>query len=812
MNAEFEFLSINTKNGWKNGDVNDNNNIDVLDDGITLAKKSSYILEPKLIEYDDYSITDFAVNECGIIYVLDGEENTILEYDPLNKIIEQLDCIGGKGNLPGQLSDPTGIAINEDTIYIAEYNRIQAFAKINWQIRWIIDNPKSDDGTPINPSKIAVNNNGDLFVLDVFDNKKDIYYADLNIECTFKKVNLEQPLQNPVNIGINKNGDLYIYEKDLNQIFKFDYEKNLNLVRMSMSEEPFNLFYWKIKPEIIAIDPFGNIYAFQNAEINEISVLKLKEDQYSLQKSIETGYFIKEFDSGESQCKWHKLVLDAEIPDKTQINVYYHAYDEKININSKWEQILSFQASYFRNTNNLKFCDALIHKATGRFLKIKLELISTDEYSSPKIKSLKVFYPRDSYIRYLPAIYQEDQASKEFFERFLSLFETFYWDTENEIDNIAKYFDAEATPQEFLSWLGTWVATIFDESWSEGKKKQFLKQAIELYKMRGTREGIEEIIRIYTGNEPIIVESWQLYDTDDGGNYRLRCQDNEKEYFLLNLNEILEKPTQQYDISQFDGLKKLLIHEIDNSWSKEVRVFNDKDSIKIENPKAKIMPIITYNSQKTNATLKIDDYKTSELKINDDGNIYLKNSFERLFGEPTYFSFCLLLAPYLFSFDAKDVMNDSKTDLDVKKLKNQLQIKEIFISETSNISMVKDAETEKMSNMWVIRDKEVLWVLKEEQRINIYRSPKNIVDSQIKTVRRIIDLEKPAHTVGGVIVLQPWFYLDMHTYLGINTFLTKPEMRLGISSVISRDTVLSDTEGSGQIERRARIGIDTKLT
>jgi hypothetical protein len=74
-----------------------------------------------------------------------------------------------------------------------------------------------------------------------------------------------------------------------------------------------------------------------------------------------------------------------------------------------------------------------------------------------------------------------------------------------------------------------------------------------------------------------------------------------------------------------------------------------------------------------------------------------------------------------------------------------------------------------------------------------------------------VELEKPAHTSAGVVVLQPWIYLDLHTYLGVNTYLSKPVMQLGITSVIGRDTVLSDTEGSGQIERRSKTGIDTKL-
>jgi hypothetical protein len=81
----------------------------------------------------------------------------------------------------------------------------------------------------------------------------------------------------------------------------------------------------------------------------------------------------------------------------------------------------------------------------------------------------------------------------------------------------------------------------------------------------------------------------------------------------------------------------------------------------------------------------------------------------------------------------------------------------------------------------------------------------------ISRVRRIIEDQKPAHTCYGLKVLQPWFYLDMHTYLGINTKLTKPEFVLGVTSVIGRDTVLHDEEQAGQVERHARVGIDSTI-
>ncbi len=79
-------------------------------------------------------------------------------------------------------------------------------------------------------------------------------------------------------------------------------------------------------------------------------------------------------------------------------------------------------------------------------------------------------------------------------------------------------------------------------------------------------------------------------------------------------------------------------------------------------------------------------------------------------------------------------------------------------------------------------------------------------------VRRIIEEQKPAHTSYELKVLEPWFYLDKHTYLEINTVVTEPKFVLEKTSMIGRDTVLHDEEKAGQIERHSRIGVDILLS
>ncbi len=309
---------------------------------------------------------------------------------------------------------------------------------------------------------------------------------------------------------------------------------------------------------------------------------------------------ILNFDGESSDCMWHKVTTNALVPHDTQVEVSYCVGNEDIQdigqLDGKWSEPLLNQKS------------VLIEASKGQRLWLKLAL-SAHEGKFPTVKSLRAHYSVVNYLDYLPAFYQENPLSQEFLKRYLAAYENVLQRLENQIAEVPELLDAKQTTSEFLPWLSTWVGAVKDENWPEKKWRKFLSRAAVLYKRRGTKGELEEIIKIYTGKYPVAIVERVLLRT---------------------------------------------------------------------------------------------------------GSVELQELFDALFGDK--FSFCVLLRS---------------------------------------------------------------------------RQVKNEVDR--KVIKRIVEGEKPAHTVGGFVVLEDQICLDWHTYLGVNTYAVerKAEMYVG-EAELSVNTVLTE--------------------
>ena len=127
-------------------------------------------------------------------------------------------------------------------------------------------------------------------------------------------------------------------------------------------------------------------------------------------------------------------------------------------------------------------------------------------------QTIRLTVSMESLLDYLPAVYRRpDVMGGNFVREFLWIFQHIFYSIESKIARIHTYFDVLDAPDEFLPWLASWVAFSLDGSWSEDERRLFLKEAVELYRVRGTVKGLKSFLNMYTGVEAEIIEnSWPL--------------------------------------------------------------------------------------------------------------------------------------------------------------------------------------------------------------------------------------------------------------------------------------------------------------
>lgn len=267
-----------------------------------------------------------------------------------------------------------------------------------------------------------------------------------------------------------------------------------------------------------------------------IENLDFKDDMMvSKDDTSENGLYISSsFDSGNVETVWHRLRLDLESPQNTQVRIKIYANDsleidipdgidygnsslmmldeyllnEDIPSATKLNVLNEIGAKTFDNPSDL-----VLYEFTGRYLWICIETISySDEIT--KIKKLKLEFPRISFVDYLPQIYRGGTDKNTFLARFISIFQSIYVDFEDRIDRMPMMFDPQKVDSEFLEWLTDWFLIKNSYIWSEEKLRDLLRKCVTIYKKKGTKKALQQMIEMYIESTPIIVEQFSVVDND----------------------------------------------------------------------------------------------------------------------------------------------------------------------------------------------------------------------------------------------------------------------------------------------------------
>lgn len=250
--------------------------------------------------------------------------------------------------------------------------------------------------------------------------------------------------------------------------------------------------------------------------------------------SGEKGVYISSaFDSLKFETVWNRLRFDVNLSQDILFKVKIYSsdrltvslidektgkyveknlndllMDQNTDSNKKLEILDYIGAKSYDNPT-----DIVMHTFKGRYIWIAIEIFCyNDEVFS--MNKMKLEFPRISFINYLPQVYSKGQEKDSFLSRFLAVFQSIYYDLEDDIDSIPKMFAPNIANKEALEWLTSWFSVEDSYIWGEDRLRKLLENIMEIYRMKGTSYSISKMIELYIGIKPIIIEQFKVVDND----------------------------------------------------------------------------------------------------------------------------------------------------------------------------------------------------------------------------------------------------------------------------------------------------------
>lgn len=163
--------------------------------------------------------------------------------------------------------------------------------------------------------------------------------------------------------------------------------------------------------------------------------------------------------------------------------------------------------------------ELLLQHARGRYLQLRLTLRSRNGTTAPRLRALRLWAPRFSYPqRFLPAVYREDVDNGDFLERWLANCESSLTQIEDRIVNVESLFDARSVPQDALPWLAGWFDLALDPSWDERRHRLLVQHAMDFFRWRGTVHGLRIALSLAFESDfdPIVFDGPRAQDEGAG--------------------------------------------------------------------------------------------------------------------------------------------------------------------------------------------------------------------------------------------------------------------------------------------------------
>jgi phage tail-like protein len=210
-------------------------------------------------------------------------------------------------------------------------------------------------------------------------------------------------------------------------------------------------------------------------------------------------------DSLQYRCQWHRIEIAlSSFPPSSRIDISTFAHTNAADVltapDDAWQHAHTLVAPIQTPPCDPgpKPVDFLVQSGAGQFLSIRVRL-QCDGFHTPAVDVMKVYYPRDSYLQYLPATYSTDDESRVFLEHFLAIFQTEWDRIDQTVAEMQRYFDPDAVPAgPFLDYLAKqWLGLTLEKTWTAEQKRRYIATAPKIFPDRGKLSGLRTLIAVY---------------------------------------------------------------------------------------------------------------------------------------------------------------------------------------------------------------------------------------------------------------------------------------------------------------------------
>lgn len=269
--------------------------------------------------------------------------------------------------------------------------------------------------------------------------------------------------------------------------------------------------------------------------------------------------------------------------------------------------------------------------------------------------------PGKKYMQYLPAIFHEGEDT--FIERYLKIFEkvingiddgeldgkkgifemldiisdlfhpsfTFLCDetvkgslapiTSEQRTVLTRYLgngtQADEFLNDFLRWLASWMALVLNEDWELEKKREVIARILPIYRMRGTKRGLEEYLKIYVGKHITIIDEVEPFRVGVTSHIGKQARvGGLPPYFFIVEVDVMHLFNWDNVPGKEDGrLLQYLKEDFDISWAEDARMSKSGDGRTIQIQEGANSAKIIMDEKEETAILTIRDGNTYELNV-----------------------------------------------------------------------------------------------------------------------------------------------------------------------------------------------------